>query len=180
MIIDVKDLNPVTVRKITKSNCGEHIYETIEDGYEYQGIFISKKSGVLAEWFLNDLKKYNNIENFTEVLPRKADNLRVELKEHDKILNEDWFYILEDDNPENTASKLYVYRVTVVFEHSDEDYSFPVVTHNNQTRLYESNEKAVEDIERWVKVRLGKYTPKATYFISRKDNWFEKRGKLIA
>ena len=68
MIIDVKDLNPVTVRKITKSNCGEHIYEIIEDGYEYQGIFISKKSGL--PFFIRmaySLLKYYHVKQIISV-----------------------------------------------------------------------------------------------------------------
>jgi len=177
-MINVNELKPVTVRKINKAKGDKDIYETIEDGYEWDSIFISKEFGILTEWFLNDLRKFNKIENYAEVLPRNADNLHVFIKEHDVILNEDWFYITEDNNPENTAIKLYTYRVSITFEHSDGKYIFSVVTHKNQTRKYESNEKAIEDIERWINVRLNKYSVKATYFISRKDNGFEKRGQL--
>ena len=176
MVIDVKDLKPVTTRKIV--NCDNDVNETIQDGYEWDGIFIPKESSALAEWFLNNLRKYNKIENYSEILPRKADNLRIELRSHDPIMNDDYFNIVEDNNPENTAIRLYTYRVTVAFEHDDEGNSFPVITHDNQGRHYESNEKAVEDIERWISARLGRYTPKVTYFISRKDNGFEKRGIL--
>jgi len=180
-MIEVKDLKPVTVRKIIVCNSDKNdYYEEIKDGYEWNGIFIPQDWGVITRWFINDLRKYSQIENYTEVLPRKADNLRVELKEHDIILDDDWFSIIEDKNPDNTAIKLHVYRVSIAFEHDDEGYSFPVVTHNNKAKSYENNDKAVDDIERWIKIRLGKYTPKATYFISRKDIGFEKRGILTA
>lgn len=173
MLININDLKPVTVRKI-EGDC-----EQIKDGYEYDGIFISKDSGCLSSWYLNEMKRYSKIENYAEVLPRKADNLHIMMINHDEVFNEDYFNIVEDENPENTAIKLYTYRVYIAFQNNNSRNVFTVVTHDNSAMLFESDEKAINYVENWINVRLWEYTPKATYYISRKDNEFEKRGELF-
>lgn len=173
MIININDLKPVTVRKID-GDC-----EQIKDGYEYNGIFISKDLGCLSSWYLDEMKRYSKIENYLEVLPRKADNLHIKIINHDEVFDEDYFNIVEDDNPENTAIKRYNYRVYIAFQHNIDGHKYSVVIHNNSAMLFESDEKAINYIEYWIKVRLWEHIPKATYFISRKDNEFEKRGELF-
>jgi hypothetical protein len=177
MIININDLKPVTVREII--NDDKDLYEVIKDGYEWDGIFISNESKCLSNWFLDEMKRYSKIEKYAEVLPRKADNLHIEIIEHDEVLNEDYFNIIEDENPENTAIKLYNYRVFIAFQHNIDGHKYSVVTHDNSAMLFENDEKAINYIENWINVRLWEHTPKATYYISRKDNEFEKRGELF-